>query len=506
MEIQPVIEEVSLSEFRKLAVSQAVVQARLLPQPGVSIVKILSISADAKIASTEVFTGEARYGGSVDFKVLFLGEDGRNHSLNCVAEFSDKMENPAVNASLSPWVNASVLDTEVVNLKNDEIKLASVVEISLCAVLDKEVKFISNGGEGVYTHIDKVEYAKFITSGKAVISQQNRAENLKFSQILQVDSSVILKEAKAGRDLIEISGEVVSYITGETDDGLIAQTKIETPFIEEIGANEARSGDSVKVSLTVSAQVNEEENEANKNLTLEYALDVKYAVFTETSVTVVTDAFSPTHDLIPTYENATVFRLCSGVGVSERVDGSVTLQNDMPVVDSILATTALKNTVTNAVSGDGEALVEGVVSGNIIYYSAESDSKNSVAVELPYSIKVEVDGLKESDEIFVCGKAQSLNTKIRRGNEIDIKAEIALFVQPYSSQEKRFMTGLEVGEERQLPTCAFSVRIAKANETLWEVAKALGTTPELIMAQNPSLTLPLSGGERVIVYRHLGKD
>ena len=58
---------------------------------------------------------------------------------------------------------------------------------------------------------------------------------------------------------------------------------------------------------------------------------------------------------------------------------------------------------------------------------------------------------------------------------------------------------------RELPSSAISIHIAKSGETLWDVAKALGSTPELVMLQNPDITLPLSGGERVIVYRHLTK-
>jgi len=63
------------------------------------------------------------------------------------------------------------------------------------------------------------------------------------------------------------------------------------------------------------------------------------------------------------------------------------------------------------------------------------------------------------------------------------------------------LTGLELGEERILPTSAFSVHIAKNGESLWDVAKALGLTPELVLVQNPGLSLPLNGGERVMAYR-----
>ena len=78
-------------------------------------------------------------------------------------------------------------------------------------------------------------------------------------------------------------------------------------------------------------------------------------------------------------------------------------------------------------------------------------------------------------------------------------------IQASSPVTKCIITELTQGEMRELPSSAISIHIAKSGETLWDVAKALGSTPELVMLQNPDITLPLSGGERVIVYRHLTK-
>ena len=72
-------------------------------------------------------------------------------------------------------------------------------------------------------------------------------------------------------------------------------------------------------------------------------------------------------------------------------------------------------------------------------------------------------------------------------------------------ETKYIITELDLGEERALPTGAVAIHIARKGETLWEAAKALGTTPENVLLQNPGITLPLSGGERVVTYRCLSK-
>ena len=92
---------------------------------------------------------------------------------------------------------------------------------------------------------------------------------------------------------------------------------------------------------------------------------------------------------------------------------------------------------------------------------------------------------------------------IRRDGELEIKADIAVEYSATRSEVKYVICELALGEERALPTGAVAIHIARKGETLWEAAKALGTTPENVLLQNPGISLPLSGGERVITYRCL---
>ena len=235
---------------------------------------------------------------------------------------------------------------------------------------------------------------------------------------------------------MRVEGVVISDICGETADGLIASYRVETPFSEEFGAADARPSDIVLAYSSVSGTSTlETDGEVNAVLN-EYALKVDYCVYTDASFSVITDAFSVTHELLTTTESVNILKPALNETVTDRVEGNVTLEVNMPIVDNILAATALRLNVTNVVALDGEALIEGIVSGNIIYYSAEADSKNSVAVELPFSLKSPVSGISEGDEIIAFGEVTAVTLKIRRGNEIDIRADICVEIQASSPVTK----------------------------------------------------------------------
>ena len=60
MAFEPVFEVVKINSKRRLAKTQAVVEAKLLPAPNTVIARVLSITADSVIGASEVFTGEIR--------------------------------------------------------------------------------------------------------------------------------------------------------------------------------------------------------------------------------------------------------------------------------------------------------------------------------------------------------------------------------------------------------------------------------------------------------------
>ena len=149
MAFEPVYDVVRLSSRKRIASAQTVAEARLLPAPGTVIARVLSITAETKVGASEVFAGEARYGGRVDFTVLFVDVDGKNHTVAHSADFSDKIESPRIGAGMQASFSGEVLDTDVVNVSSSEIKLAAVVEIRLDADESEEIKCLVGGGTGI---------------------------------------------------------------------------------------------------------------------------------------------------------------------------------------------------------------------------------------------------------------------------------------------------------------------------------------------------------------------
>ncbi len=499
MAFEPVYSLLSPSYPDVLATGQAVVEARLLPS-GFTVGKVLSASADVTVTAGEVFTGEARYSGKANFRVLVLDGDGICRSLDYVAEFSDKLVGDGITAQTQPILDCRVLDTDIVLATEHEIKLACVAQVRLTAVSGEDVRCLTAGGEGIYTHDDRLDYTRLSCRGSESHSFSDTVAMPNVDELLFCEPRCCVFKRIAGSDNVGVEGVIVSDFTARQGDTVMS-VRAETPFTAELAAAGAHSSDVCNVTATVRACQAELIGGENSTVACSYTVDFAYCTFTEDVANPVCDAFSVTNELLISGEAVKMPVPVCEETFFERVEGKVTLDDNMPAADRILATCGSRLNITEAVAGDGKLTVEGMASSSVVYCT-EDGQKASAAVELPFSITVSA-SLKDGDKVVAKGIVTAVTVKVRRDGELDIKADIAVEYSATREEVKYVISELSIGEERALPTGAVAIHIARKGETLWDAAKALGTTPENVLLQNPGITLPLSGGERVVTYRCL---
>ena len=501
MAFEPVYSGISPSYLKRLATGQAVVEASLR-SGDYSIGKVLSASADVSVKSGEVFTGEVRYGGRANFRVLLIDGDGIFRSLDYSAEFSDKLTGDGITAGMQPILRAAVLDTDVVLATETEIKLACVAEVYCVGVESDNIRCLTGGGDGVYTHEDRLDYSRMTAMGSESISYSDTLSVGAFDEILLSEPRCFIIKRSVTTDLVKAEGVIINDFTLRVGD-TVTCARQETPFTAELSATGAHDGDTCTVACQLSSAQVELISGESAQIASSYTIGFNYCTFCEDVINPVCDAFSVTNELLISGESVTVpIPVCDDT-FFERVEGKVTLDENMPSADRVLAACGQNLSVTSAYAGDNKLTVEGMAACAIVYCS-EDGVKASAAIELPFSLTTSAP-LREGDEVTAYGVVTDVTAKVRRDGELDVKANIAVEYSAERNEVKYVITDLSLGEERALPTGAVAIHVARKGETLWDAAKALGTTPETVLLQNPGITLPFSGGERVITYRCLEK-
>lgn len=503
MAFEPILSVVEPNRFDRLCRFQSVTEARLLPRPDAEIDKLLSCSAVAKIGSSEVYNGEVRVRGRVEFRSVYVGTDGSNNALSAGVDFSEKIECDKLVSGMDASVSAEVIDVETVKLTPGELKLNAILELSVFGVEKKKYSVVSEMPEGVYVSEKSMTHSVLVCSGRGESEHTASVTDSVVADVMCCESRVCVSEAIAGEDSVRVSGVIYVEAICETTDGMLLAVKSDIPFDEEYSAVGASASDCVVARSFVTSKcdfIAGEEGGGEIEITCTLVSD--YFVFGEENFTYIDDAYSVERDLMTESESISVSRVRQSVTVTERVDGSVILERDMPPVDNILAVTGLKAMVTDVHAGDGEATVEGVVAGKIIYYSAEDGVKNSVPMELPFSTDVIADGFERGDIAMGEGAVSGVSVKIRRGNELDVRVDVSFVLNAVGYTWAEVLTNVSAGELRAQPSAAISIHYGSAGEGLWAASRALGVTPEEVVRQNPECEFPLEKDMRLVAYRH----
>ena len=157
--------------------------------------------------------------------------------------------------------------------------------------------------------------------------------------------------------------------------------------------------------------------------------------------------------------------------IAERIEGLSEIAENQNVVGSVCAT---------------------------VIFQDENGKLYGKEASLPFDVSLNV---RPDGNYTVKAVIEGFNYRAR--SSVDFEAVIRFCFTEYSNQSFDAITGLEIGDEKVENSNAISVYVASKNDTLWDVCKHLGVSAEVISELNPEVSFPLTGNERLIVYRTL---
>ena len=292
---------------------------------------------------------------------------------------------------------------------------------------------------------------------------------------------------------VEISGEIYLSLLAVRGGKPVCLDRI-IPFKSEIACEEALLARKAVCraevkEISVNARVNEEKGKCDVEIIAQLGFSGQY--YDEEEVSVISDAFSCGNALKLTYAEETSSPCGEIKSYTERVTGLCASKAKLDYSCAFLAAALPKAEYARSENG-----IEGSVSATLLY--EQNGEVHSTEVNLPFSVTLA--GLGEdcmNISVAVCG------VNIRQRSEGECEAEAVLKIAAADSETVtvKYLTEAEEGEKVDSNDCALSVYIPTAGDGLWETAKKLLQSPEEIQATNPELSFPLSGKERILVYR-----
>ena len=228
-------------------------------------------------------------------------------------------------------------------------------------------------------------------------------------------------------------------------------------------------------------------------------LSFKGEAYATGSVVLAADAFSTQDEVELKREDFPYYRVCEPRSLYLTNSGRAVTE-ELPVGSVLLALGSEKVEILKSERAeDGKLSVEALLT--LVAYFRDGDGKVFTRrLELP--VDATLDG--ESLDGLCCtvnGRVKNSSAKIVSLTEIEIETELAFILYPCEESKIGFVSDIKrTGEKRQCDS-AISVYIPYEGEELWSLAKRLNTCPEALVQTNKDLTFPLTGKERIVVYR-----
>jgi len=468
------------------------------------IKQVLNSEACLIDAQVEPMQHKALVKGVIGVKVVYIDSDNMFNSLSESFNFSETISGENINTeSLISISNNQILST----FENDEKTINVSIDGFLEFICNYNINlnvFYPNNSELISKKSTISTYSCVQKLNKSVDYNFDFKLNSKINKILSYDSKVVIEDVKCYDGYLLVNGQIINTIIYEinTDIDGVKCYNNSTPFKCEVEAsncdNECMADISAYINLN-NTQISTDINDNDTAFNIEYCIIINGGVYKNNTIDIVEDIYSTTNFIDVINNEYTIYKKTPYVKLTENVDAEITL-NDELNVDEIIGMVNTRATTTQHIIKNDNVVVEGVISGNLLYLDDNRQIKH-LDTQVPFSIVI-----KQELQNEICGINLSLiptscKCKIKRGNVLMIDYELNINGNIYTQHQVQLIDSVKYGKNLDYGDIAFQIYIAHANESVWDLCKRLHISQQQLIESNPEIPSTYLGGEKIIIYR-----
>ena len=493
MSFNPVIQtDVYKKQIAELS-AQSIVECRFSQVDDVG--EIIAVYPQISTSSCEVASGRINYSGRIVCTLVYVDDAGKFCRVQKGAEFSHYADDDNFAPSHSAICTLKCQKTAV-KREGSSIVVSVVAGAELLVFANAERTIIS-GAEGVVCKTENVNFSSAQTFfGESEVEDEFQADNVADVLVPAASAHVFRVECSSGEVIVE--GEAYLNVLAMRGNSPVSFEKT-VPYKAVIPCEGGYTSKNALCyaevkDVSVTANVNEEAGRCEVSVVA--VLGFSGVFYEEKEVPVAVDAFSTQCALSLGFAEEAAYKVEAIKTYSERAIGLCAAKSKIDYSCSFKAT-ALPSVeyFYNKETG----MLEGAISSLLIYEQNGED--RSTEITLPFAIPLGNLGLATEDKAQISLAVSGVSVRRKSEDECEAEALLKIYVCAIKSKTRRYITQLTQGEALKINQSAISVFIPAAGEDLWAVAKRLNMTPKDVTTLNSELSFPLTGKERIIIYR-----
>ncbi len=462
--------------------------------------RILSINAVPVIIKDQITDNGVDFSGKVNFFVCFENDLGEISKCECCADFAGDIKGEIPHDCR--------LFTDVVLEKTEAD--AGGVKLGVGATLTIKASFTEcqthqciSGGEDYIVNNTEVQSVKSLGIRESLYPIEEEFElDYAIESVLSQRAIAKITAVQCGVGTIIVDGEAeicqVVLQSGDNHD-IIRENKV-LPFRVEIECEEAMPVNfavatvrerSLKTDVAVDTSASK--SVINVALTLKFTAEA----FCVNTTSIASDLFSLDSDIQLTKKCAEYVEPLE-TRFYERTLSTRLGEGELDAEYKLLA-----------LSGEQVEILEtqnssnGLVFSGLIYATAFlRDGENKLItrkLEAPFTLETDCILPPDCDYQIEC-KCFEQGCRMS-GGAIELDCKLCFAIHLKQKKCLNYLAEVITLNEKPKVTNAISVYIALEGESLWSLSKRLNVSPESLVATNKDLQFPLTGKERIVIYR-----
>ncbi len=500
MALEPIYETINFNCKKCELKEQIKVECGAVASEEVS--SVLSVSAWASVNESEVKEGQISYSGRAVFFISYIATDGALKKTECGSEFRGMLKDERITADAKAYMSAVIdkAETDTSGLKLSVKAFVTVgAKVSACAPYQA-----LSGGDSLILNAGETPIIKTYGAKRTVYPIEEQYElSYAVGEVLSHGARAVITAVQCGVGCIIVDGEVITSaiaLQKSSPNDIIKENK-SFAFRAELECEDAMP------SMTATATVTEksfktdvavDEENGKSTVTVSVALLLEGEAVSEESLSVATDAFSIEKEVEVIKTELPYYKACDLRSLSTEVAGRVVV-NELPPSAKIMAVGCEKAELLGTSCEREKTTVTGVLTA-IAYIKDGDGHVFTVDLETPFESEVSC-SLGCDIEVATEIKAVKGRAKIVTLTEIELESEIIITLYPTEKHSVRLVSEIKEGKEKSVEESGISVFIAQDGEECWDLAKRINVCPSEIERINPDLQFPLTGKERIIIYR-----
>lgn len=456
---------------------------------------VINSNARACLDYVNALKNEVRYGGKVYFN--FITNVGELKKCEAGVEFSYKVD-----------VNG-VEEGDVVNSKlyveNVKVSVINGIATATCALVfdasvekTSELEYLKSIDGANCKREDCVNSVRLASEDKSFTVEEEFDLNYPIDDVISHIENVKIISALCGIGSVVVSGEIeLNTINLQGEEKLLTSEIRVIPFRLEHEISKAMPDLISVCNLKLkdsNLKIVVDKNKNKSTVFIKAELSLKTCLYENLSTQRLVDAYFVDRELS--------FEKCSKKLV-KRYGQKCIEYNLNSVVDAkfdkntlLIAPAFAKIEQIEVKNCNNESIFQGVIELSVLKKD-EAFGVESYLLPFEFSEKTDCNSTE------ICDFTVTNVELSRQDKGLLVKLNINIFVELKDVLQTQFIQKALEGDEKVVNTSAISVCIPNKGDSLWELSKSLGVSENDILKTNPELEFPLTGEERVVVYREL---